>query len=140
LAARKGSLRNALYAGRLAWSACHILNSPIGGYRVQDRLVADTARRTVSPRHLLTGKIVCGVCGRAQQRVGKDHLARRLACNHGCPNGASVRCAHVEARVVRALSSCLMQPKLLESFASAFAPAWQEQIALAVGNPAHRPG
>jgi DNA invertase Pin-like site-specific DNA recombinase len=118
--------------------------------RVQDRLIAEAAPRAAyaarptrlgrfwecrRPRHLLTGKIVCGVCGRTLHRAGKDYLSCRLAGDHGCPNRSSVRYDRVEAQVVAALRSHLMQPDLLASFAAAFVEAWQEKTATAAGNP-----
>ncbi len=118
--------------------------------RVQDRLITEAApRATIAarptrlgrfwecrrPRHLLTGKIVCGACERTLHRVGKDYLTCRLARDHGCPNRTSVRDARVEAQVVAALRSQVMQPDLLAGFAAAFAEAWQERTTAATGNP-----
>ena len=68
------------------------------------------------------------------QRVGKDYLSCRLARNSGCSNRTSVRYARVEAQVVAALRSQLMQPDLLASFAEAFADAWQEKTTAAAGH------
>ncbi len=128
-----------------------ILDTPTW-QRVQDRLIAEAApRATIAtrptrlgrfwecrrPRHLLTGKIVCGVCERTLHRVGKDYLSCRLARDHGCSNRTSVRYARVEAQVVAALRAQLMQPDLLASFAAAFSEAWHEQITAASGNPDH---
>ncbi len=128
-----------------------ILDTPTW-QRVQDRLIAEAApRATIAarptrlgrfwecrrPRHLLTGKVVCGVCERTLHRVGKDYLSCRLARDHGCSNRTSVRYARVETQVVAALRSQLMQPDLLAGFAAAFAEAWQERTTAAAGNPDH---
>lgn len=39
------------------------------------------------PRHLLSGRIVCGVCGHPLSMIGKDYLACGRARRHGlCSN------------------------------------------------------
>ncbi len=67
------------------------------------------------PRHLLTGKVFCGTCGRHFAAVGKDYL-RCVDARHGnCPNRVSLRRVHLEHRVLRAMGERLMAPALLNT-------------------------
>src|SRR5262249_47506513 len=44
------------------------------------------------PKHLLTGKAVCGVCGGSAAPIGKDYVACSIARRQGnCTNRASIR-------------------------------------------------
>jgi hypothetical protein len=73
------------------------------------------------PRHLLTGKVVCGHCGQAMASVGRDYLACRVAMADGpCGNRSSVRRGALEAQVLEALGSELMRPELVAEFAAEF--------------------
>jgi DNA invertase Pin-like site-specific DNA recombinase len=79
------------------------------------------------PRHLLTRKVFCGVCGQAFFRVGKDYLACRAADAHGCRNTARTRYGHLEGQVLNILGQRLMQPEPAEAFAKEFARCWAER-------------
>jgi site-specific DNA recombinase len=73
------------------------------------------------PQHLLTGKVVCGHCGKAMASTGRDYLACRVAMADGpCGNRSSVRRGALEAQVLEALGSELMRPDLVAEFAAEF--------------------
>ncbi len=72
------------------------------------------------PRHLLTGKVVCGVCGRAFKMSGKDYLRCRAASDGGCSNRRTVRLRLLEGHVLSLLQRQLMQPELVAEFIKAF--------------------
>jgi hypothetical protein len=81
------------------------------------------------PAHLLTGKVVCGGCGKAFAAVGRDWLACRLAQAAGpCANRARLRRAPLEAAVPEALAKRLMEPALDGDIDAAVrgSPAWRE--------------
>lgn len=92
-------------------------------YRVQARLnaIRDSERVTKAratkfwtfrrPRHLLTGKVVCGACGGSAASIGKDYLACSTARHQGtCTNRASIRRSEVESWIVDAVRRQLMAP------------------------------
>ncbi|MEO3475704.1 recombinase family protein [Roseomonas sp. CAU 1739] len=103
--------------------------------RVQERLAAEAAPRRDRdipvfwdrrrPRHLLSGKVVCGDCGGGFSAMGKDYLgclpARR---GHGCRNTRWVRRPKLEAQVLEALATRLMQPHLVAAFCAALVTEW----------------
>lgn len=73
------------------------------------------------PRHLLTGKTFCGVCGGPAAPIGKDYIACSAARRQGsCSNRASTRRGDVEDWVLEALQHQLMAPDLVEAFVRAF--------------------
>ena len=79
-------------------------------------------------RHLLTGKVFCGVCGSPAAAVGKDYLACGKARRHGtCTNKRAVRRAPLEAMILDALRQQLMAPELVEEFTAAFVKEANEQ-------------
>lgn len=106
----------------------------------QRRLAIDAAPRPVRgthafwerrrPQHLLTGKVMCGCCGRGFTAVGQDYLACRAARNGGaCRNTRGVRRSVIETRVLQALGSRLMQPALVAEFCAAFIEEWNRLAA-----------
>ena len=112
--------------------------------RVQARLVQQRALverdDTDQPRHrfwdqrravhLLTGKVVCGGCGKPFANVGRDYLACRVASANGpCGNRTRVRRAQLEAQVLAALESELMQPDLVAAFVAEYTAEWNRQLA-----------
>ena len=113
--------------------------------RVQDRLSAEAAPRDDiplssgrfwerrRPRLLLSGKVVCGVCGRTFCRVGKDYLACRANLDSGCYNTVRLRLVHLEARVLDALSCKLVNPDLVSIFIEEFTRTWKQTLAQAIG-------
>lgn len=85
---------------------------------VVDVSVSEAPRRRFweqkRPQHLLSGKLVCGACGKPLASVGRDYLACRVAIADGpCSNRARVRRGPLEAAVLVALGSELMQPELV---------------------------
>lgn len=77
------------------------------------------------PKHLLTGKVVCGCCGGAFSLLGKDYLGCSRAKNAGaCRNKTRVRRSVLEHRVLAALGNQLMRPDLVGEFCDAFINEW----------------
>jgi site-specific DNA recombinase len=73
------------------------------------------------PQHLLTGKMVCGVCGSLAASIGKDYIACSAARRQGtCTNRASVRRSKVETWILDALRHQLMAPDLVAEFVRSF--------------------
>ncbi|MGE0037739.1 MAG: recombinase family protein [Xanthobacteraceae bacterium] len=73
------------------------------------------------PRHLLTGKVVCGVCGGPAAPIGKDYIACSAARRQGtCTNRASIRRNEIARWIVEALRHQLMAPDLVAEFIRAF--------------------
>ena len=73
------------------------------------------------PRHLLTKKVVCGVCGSSVVSVGKDYLACSAARRQGtCTNRASIRRSEIESWIIEALRHQLMAPDLVSEFVRSF--------------------
>jgi site-specific DNA recombinase len=100
---------------------------------VQQRLKAEAAPVTPTshgdvsafwdrrrPRHMLTGKVFCGVCSRAFTPTGKDYLGCRAAGHGSCQNRRTVRRQTLEAHVLDLLNRQLMQPDLVAEFVAAF--------------------
>ncbi len=77
------------------------------------------------PRHLLTGKVFCGICGQGFATMGKDYLRCMHARNGHCANTASLRRGPLESAVLDALRVQLMAPHLLKAFVGAFTDEWQ---------------
>ncbi len=81
------------------------------------------------PRHLLSGKVICGVCGRPSSVFGKDYLGCKAAAHGTCRNTRRVRRAILEAKVLEALGRQLMEPSLVEEFIAAFNAEWRQLAA-----------
>ncbi|WP_184280257.1 zinc ribbon domain-containing protein [Brevundimonas vesicularis] len=67
------------------------------------------------PRHLLSGKLSCGVCGGPMIRSGAD---QRFMCSWrrgrgklACTNGRGMESAEIEARVLAAIKNRLLAPE-----------------------------
>jgi DNA invertase Pin-like site-specific DNA recombinase len=77
------------------------------------------------PVHLLSGKVICGTCGKPFMNVGRDYLACRVAEAHGpCDNRSRVRRPRLEAEILVALEQRLMRPELVAEFVSTFTAEW----------------
>jgi site-specific DNA recombinase len=77
------------------------------------------------PVHLLSGKVVCGGCGKPFMNIGRDYLACRVAEARGpCGNRTRVRRDRLETDVLEALETRLMQPELVAEFVAAFTAEW----------------
>ncbi len=73
------------------------------------------------PRHLLTGKVLCGVCGGPAAPIGQDYIACSAAERQGtCVNRASIRRGDIETWIIDALQRQLMAPDLVAEFVRAF--------------------
>lgn len=73
------------------------------------------------PKHLLSGKVVCGCCGRLFSAVGRDYLGCGAArASQGCTNLRLVRRPKLEAQVLEVLGSRLMRPDLVAAFCTEF--------------------
>ena len=55
------------------------------------------------PRHLLSGKAFCGVCGRPLSLFGRDYLGCKAAAHGTCRNRRTIRRAVLQDRVMDAL-------------------------------------
>eukprot|EP01035_Chromulina_nebulosa_P022320 gene22320-28905_t len=75
------------------------------------------------PRHLLSGKVVCGLCHRPFSARGQDYLGCRTATNGACRNTATIRRGPLQTSVLRALGHQLMHPDLVAAFTEAYAEA-----------------
>jgi len=72
------------------------------------------------PRHLLTGKVECGCCGRLFKTTGKDYLGCRAAAHGTCRNKRTVRRVMIEAHVLEVLGRRFMQPDVVAEFIAMF--------------------
>ena len=90
--------------------------------RVRERYAQNTlgphkasSLASVRPRHLLSGKLSCGVCGGPLVRSGSDQRFvcswRRERGDAVCSNGRSFKGAEVEARVLAAVKTRLLAPE-----------------------------
>ena len=81
-------------------------------------------------KHLITGRVFCGLCGGTMSASGKDYLACSLSRRQGtCSNVSSIRRPVLEELVVDALKRNLMQPELVEEFIGAFTEEVNRQLA-----------
>lgn len=86
-------------------------------------------RQRRRPRHLPTGKVVCG-CGGAFSPLGKDYLGCIRAKNAGaCRNTRRVRPPVLDQQAMAALGSSLMQPEAVRAFCEAFVAEWNRMAA-----------
>ncbi|NMJ42468.1 recombinase family protein [Roseomonas sp. JC162] len=92
------------------------------------------------PKHLVTGKVVCGTCGGTFAALGRDYLGcQRARRGKGCSNTRRVRRPKLEAMIMEALGSRLMRPDLVAAFCRAFVEAWNgAQAEAAAATAAHR--
>ena len=68
------------------------------------------------PRHLLSGKVFCGSCGKPFTILAKGYLRCLQARNGNCVNTVSLRRTHLERLVLRRMAERLMAPTLLAAF------------------------
>ncbi|MEO3476018.1 recombinase family protein, partial [Roseomonas sp. CAU 1739] len=82
------------------------------------------------PKHLLSGKVVCGCCGRLFSAVGRDYLGCGAArASQGCTNQRLVRRPKLEAQVLEVLGNRLMRPDLVAAFCTEFIAEWNRMAA-----------
>ena len=109
--------------------------------QVQARLVSIRARSGAdkpdrprfwehrAARHVLTGKLVCGVCGGNVAALGRDYLACTTARKQGlCSNRGSIRRGPLEAMILDALRERLMAPELVAQFITDFTAEWNRLV------------
>ena len=75
------------------------------------------------PRYLLTGKVVCGVCGSNYSKNAKYRSACPAATKKGasaCTNRLTVRIDELEEQVLAALRDDMMQPDIVEAFVAEY--------------------
>ncbi|TPG10445.1 hypothetical protein EAH84_12740 [Sphingomonas oligophenolica] len=75
------------------------------------------------PRYLLTGKVLCGVCGSNYSKNGKYRSACHAATKKGasaCTNRLTVRIDELEEQVLTALRDDMMQPDVVEAFVAEY--------------------
>ncbi len=73
------------------------------------------------PQHILTGRVFCGVCEGTMSNSGQDYLTCTVASRQGiCTNTRSIKRHRIEAVVVDALRTRLMQPEACAEFSAAF--------------------
>ena len=76
-------------------------------------------------QHLLSGKCVCGICGGTFTNIGRDYLACSAARKQGtCTNSQGLRRAGLDAMILDALRTQLMQPDLVAEFVTEFTQEW----------------
>ncbi|MBS7793181.1 recombinase family protein, partial [Roseococcus sp. SDR] len=78
------------------------------------------------PRHLFSGKLVCGTCG----APCSANQSRRYSCNGHfrglCDNPVQVSRPKLEAAVLAVLADQMMDPALAEAFAETFSREWKQ--------------
>ncbi len=88
-------------------------------------------RRAVA---LLSGKVVCGACGGAYATNGKDYMGCKAAERQGtCQNRTRIRRSRVEAQVLEALATRLMEPDAVAVFVGEFTAEWNRLSAARSG-------
>ncbi|MEI6158209.1 MAG: recombinase family protein [Roseococcus sp.] len=105
--------------------------------QVQTRLTADAAPVVAEaprgrfwerrrPRHLLSGKIFCGVCGSRFLSAG----GQRYGCARGqrcmCSQTKTIDRPKLEAQVLSILAEQMMDPELAKVFAAEFTREWNQ--------------
>jgi len=112
--------------------------------RAQRRLAEDAAQLSPEapkgrfwdkrrPRHLLSGKIVCGVCGGNYSAVRSGYYSCNNADRHLCTNRTTANRAKLEAQVTTILAEQMMAPELAAQFADEFTAEWNRLAAQAGG-------
>ncbi len=72
-------------------------------------------------QHILTGRVFCGVCNGTMSNSGQDYLTCTVASRQGsCTNRRSLKRHRIEAVVIEALRTRLMQPEACTEFSVAF--------------------
>ena len=77
----------------------------------------NTARRS---KHLLTGLMVCGHCGKPYGKVGRARSGCREKRKGACTNVVTTRQDRIEQQVFDRLRATLLGPDLIDAFATAY--------------------
>ncbi len=80
------------------------------------------------PKHLLSGKVICGHCRGPFISRGKDYLTCQAARHGTCLNRRSIRRGRLDSRVLASLRGDLMDPDLVPDFIEAFNEDWQHEV------------
>jgi hypothetical protein len=109
---------------RLVQTAAASREAPSGAGQDQNRFW-DHRR----PKHLLSGKVICGACGTPYLARGGDYIG----CGHGrqgaCRNVKLIHRRDLQAHVLNILGSRLMNPELFRLFVAAFTDEWNRLAA-----------
>lgn len=77
------------------------------------------------PRFLLSGLLICGVCGGGYTITAKDRYGCARRGRQGtCPNNRGIKRQELERRVLDGLRSCLVTPDLVAEFISEYQAEW----------------
>lgn len=77
------------------------------------------------PRFLLSGLLVCGVCGGGYTITAKDRYGCARRSRQGtCPNNRGIQRQELERRILDALQSSLVTPDLIAEFVSEYQAEW----------------
>jgi hypothetical protein len=79
--------------------------------------------------HLLSGKVRCGVCEGPFRQHSGDFLRCANTSVGRCDNRASATRERLDAEVVEALATRMMEPRLAEVFAESFTAEWNRLAA-----------
>ena len=81
------------------------------------------------PKHLLSGLVACGACGSSMIVVREDRVGCSSRLNKGvCTNRRTIRLSEIEQRVLEALKSHLMAPRVVEAAIEAYRQERQKLV------------
>ena len=90
-----------------------------------DPHVIKALNETHRPRFLLSGLLTCGVCGGGFTITAKDRYGCARRGRQGtCPNSRGVKRQDLENRILDALQSTLLTPKLVAQFVDDYRGEW----------------
>jgi len=76
------------------------------------------------PRHLLSGKVVCGACGGSFSAFRKGYYSCNNVPRGLCTNRTMANRPKLEARLLAILAGQMMDPELCKAFVEAFIAEW----------------
>ncbi len=83
-------------------------------------------------RYLLSGLLVCGVCGAGYTLIGSDRYGCADHVNRGtCSNGRTIKRQEIERRVLGGLKEKLLAPDLIATFVKEFQEEWNRRASTA---------
>ncbi len=102
----------------------------------------DTPAAARRPRHLLSGLLRCGCCGRALVLKDRDSKGRRIYCTRmreggGCTNTRAFYLDEIERRVLAGLEAQLRDPRAIERFLHTYTEE-RKRLAAAEETKRHR--
>jgi site-specific DNA recombinase len=104
------------------WQAVKARQSAVKITRTEDgRTVENHFRDRRRPKYLFSGLTTCGCCGAGYTLISAVLVGCAAARNKGtCSNRLNIRRDRIEARILNALSSRLMDPELFAAFCEEF--------------------